>query len=157
MNILIFSDSHGIRSYMLSVARQLRPDKIIHLGDVWGDCACLEPIAPVTAVCGNCDYSAPVPDERVLEIEGVRIFLAHGHRYGVKTDLQAFASAARAERADVALFGHTHSAYSAEHHGVQLFNPGSIAMPRSGLPSYGLLEADKGRFHCRIVYMNPNE
>ena len=75
---------------------------------------------------GNCDFFAPLPEEGVVEIEGLRIFYCHGHKYRVKSDLQGLAQAAKARDCDIAFFGHTHKALICEMDGVTLINPGSL-------------------------------
>ena len=97
------------------------------------------------AVKGNCDSFCGCsmgddPAERVLEIEGHRILLTHGHLHGVKASLIPLASSAQAAGCDIALFGHTHI-YTERYQAINgsavcLFNPGSIGM---GDHSYGVL------------------
>ena len=114
-------------------------DAVIFLGDGLRDavrvfCGCEKTVA---AVCGNCDSSgdfeaakaigAALP-EITLDIGGVRVMCAHGHRYGVKSGLSRIAEAAiRARGAGLVLFGHTHVPIEVHLDGALLFNPGSIA------------------------------
>ena len=70
----------------------------MHLGDHLTDAeelsfACQEP--DFYYVPGNCDYAPTVPQSLTLEFDDVRVFMTHGHIYGVKRDLTALAGAAK--------------------------------------------------------------
>ena len=97
-------------------------------------------------VAGNTDWpDGKTPDEIVVEAAGHRIFLTHGHIYGVRSTLEMLVQAAREEQADIAVYGHTHVAQDVEGE-VRVLNPGSVARPRDeGRPSFMLaeLEAEK--------------
>lgn len=151
MKILVLSDSHGSMEYMRSAIRQERPDYVIHLGDHARDAQSLGrefPMLPIASVRGNCDYGDfDIPEQRLVDYGGVRILMAHGHRYGVKTDLLRYAMTARENEVDVALFGHTHYAYCEEHQGFWLMNPGSCSYHR---PSCGIIEIRNGKASCRL-------
>ena len=75
----------------------------------------------------------------------MRILLTHGHRYGVKEDLQRLTYAALEQACAVALFGHTHEPFLAREQGVLLLNPGSLCQPRLGAGAgLALLTVEKG-------------
>ncbi|MDE7226792.1 MAG: metallophosphoesterase [Treponemataceae bacterium] len=76
-----------------------------------------------------------VPKLLELTAAGKRILLAHGHQHDVYYGTEAFFHAAKRERADVALFGHTHIPYAAHQDGILLLNPGSCARPRRSTPA----------------------
>ena len=67
--------------------------------------------------------------------------MCHGHRYGVKGGLGSLIASAMRKGCDIALFGHTHEPYEEylPEYRLWLFNPGSIAEPSHGDPSFGLL------------------
>ena len=112
MKLLILSDSHGEQEPMRLAVRRERPDVLIHLGDHAADAFELAQEfydLPVSYVRGNCDGPFPSCAETYLRnLEGVRVFAAHGHRYGVKSGLLRFYFAAAENGAQLALFGHTH-------------------------------------------------
>lgn len=153
--LLVFSDSHG-RAGKMSAAFSEHPDAdaVIFLGDGLRDavrvfCGCEKTVA---AVCGNCDSSGDIEaaktigaalPEITLDIGGVRVMCAHGHRYGVKSGLSRIAEAAKARGAGLVLFGHTHVPTEVHLDGALLFNPGSIA---SG--SYGIIYIQDGAILC---------
>lgn len=84
--IVVISDTHGHRAGI----EKLKPlfaenDYIIHLGDGASDMRDIVNAYPEkTFVCqGNCDFFSALP-EGELEVEGVKIFFCHGHKYRVR-------------------------------------------------------------------------
>ncbi len=127
--LVVISDSHG----NIRAMEKLRPfvaenDYFLFLGDGIAD------IFPIrkeyfdkTYFCtGNCDCFPSYPTEGVLEVEKMRIFYTHGHRYGVKSGLGNLAKEAKSRGCQVALYGHTHTPLISEIDGVTLINPGSL-------------------------------
>ncbi len=150
MKLLILSDSHGTRHYMdLAVDRE-RPEGIIHLGDHERDAANLAaryPEIPVWTVSGNCDPGL-APEKLIRELQGVRLYMTHGHTLRVKYGLLRAELAAREEGADVLLFGHTHSSLCDWHNGLWMLNPGSCS--GRGPITYGLLTLSQGEVQAKI-------
>ena len=84
MEILVLSDSHGRVDHMVRAVERFHPRQVLHLGDCVRDAQALErqfPQLPVTMVPGNCDWGQTGEPERLLEIEGVRILMLHGHTH----------------------------------------------------------------------------
>ena len=148
MKIVVFSDSHGRTQAMSRALHQELPDVLIHLGDGFSDLPADIGI-PVYQVRGNCDSPAcGLAESRLLELCGARLFLTHGHRYNVKFGLERLQWAALEAQAQLALFGHTHSALlELNRDAPSLMNPGSIA----GCPgSYGVISLKAGQFSCKL-------
>ena len=150
MLILVISDTHGRITNAVNIIEKLKPDYILHLGDVVRDVEDLEAIFPskdIIAVSGNNDFWASAKysaTERLLDIGGKKIFMCHGHTYGVKRDNARVVLKARQMGAEIALYGHTHSAYNENHDGIQVINPGSYG-------TYAIIEMDKsGNINCEI-------
>ena len=154
MKILVFSDSHGSRTNMLSAMEKHYPniDLIIHLGDGAKEFSYLSDSYPELkffGVRGNCDINSPkeLMTTNILELDNCRILCTHGHEYNVKYSLDNLFRCAVDKKCDVALFGHTHRAYRQyfSDEKLYLFNPGSISL---GSPkSYGIMEiTDNGIF-----------
>ena len=162
MKILVISDSHGKNGRMeLAIEQESPMDLIIHLGDLEGGEDLLEAIAPcpVEIVCGNNDFFAPYPREKVIEAGGVRIFMCHGHNYGVSYGTQRLAEAARQQNCQVAMYGHTHCPDIEEYGDVTVVNPGSISYPRqkNRRPSYMIMNIDdQGKTSFLLYYMTAN-
>ncbi len=127
----IVSDTHGDRGHLqqalLKLEAEGRLDALIHCGDGARDIRFLDGNILQTAVVGgNCDgMAAELPRELLIDIGGVRIYIAHGHYYNVKRGLDLLAEAASAKGAQVACFGHTHKPVCEYRAGVLLVNPGA--------------------------------
>jgi putative phosphoesterase len=151
VRFLVLSDTHGDKTGMvraLDYLDALKADALLHLGDFDADADFLgrELRLPVTAVSGNCDaFRSMRPTEEILEVEGLRLLLTHGHRYGVKENLQRLLYAALERDCAAALFGHTHEPHLSREEGVLLLNPGSLCQPRLGNQAgLALLTVEKG-------------
>lgn len=146
---LILSDFHGNEACFRRVlALQKHLDYIFFLGDGYAAAervASEESASPFVGVRGNCDiFSCGALDEMTLDLDGVRIFLHHGHTTSVKHGLGGACAAALRHEADICLFGHTHTPYLSyeQREGRKpfyLFNPGTIA---SG--QFGIMEIRRG-------------
>lgn len=150
MRFAILSDTHGDLSRMFAAAdyiRALKPDALIHLGDFCADAEAMakELRLELHAVAGNCDAGRTThPAADVLEAEGARILLCHGHTYDVGETPQRLIWAAQERECTAALFGHTHRQFLEKEDGVLLMNPGSLCRPRGTEAGLGLLTVEKG-------------
>ena len=155
MKILVLSDSHSALSFMRRCIAWAGPDAVIHLGDHYDDGAAMaeeHPGIDFYQVPGNCDryrYGVKDAEIRVVEVGGVRLYLTHGHLHHVKSGLWSLLRDARAAGAQVALFGHTHSAHCGNEDGLWLINPGSCGY--YGGSAALLTVADKKISDCRII------
>lgn len=155
MRILIVSDTHHDFDalYRLVLREKDTLDLLLHLGDCVQDAEDLRseyPLLPMRFVRGNCDYACDAPDTAVVDAAGVRLFLTHGHLFGVNNTTERLAAKARQQDASVALFGHTHRRFWQNAAGVQLFNPGSLSKPRDGVRSYGIIEVVQHQPVCSL-------
>ena len=158
MKILVISDTHGdIEKAREAIEDNPDLDLIIHLGDYFRDAQKLSdffPHIPIEYIYGNSDFMiGDVPSEKILEFNGKRIFITHGHKYSVKWDYNKLCSKAEEMNADILLFGHTHIADMVRKKEYLLVNPGSISDPRDGEgESYLILEIDSKKVKTKIVY-----
>jgi putative phosphoesterase len=131
MKVLIVSDSHGLTTELtkLRERHQHEIDAIIHCGDAELSADCDE-LKEVLYVRGNCDFEKRFPNEMVHEINGIRVFITHGHLYNVKMTLMNLYYKAKEVGAKVVCFGHSHIAGSEMIDDVLFVNPGSIYLPR---------------------------
>ena len=151
MKILVFSDSHRALGTMYDAIERLRPDAVIHLGDHLEDAESMESVfsgVDFYHVPGNCDFFTSAPPSLTISLDGVRVFLTHGHLFGVKSGLTRLALEARRVGAQLALFGHTHEADFLRMGDVTLFNPGSAGMGRQ---TYGMITVKGTEFKCEIL------
>lgn len=153
--ILVFSDSHGSVGTMTKIIEQMPGvSGVIHLGDINRDIQYLEDTFfdfPIYGVQGNNDHTGSYPNEKMLTIDGKKIFITHGHYYLSNFDPSRLKTIPATEKADLILYGHTHIAYTEKFDGKLLANPGSISRPRMGEPSYGVIEIEDGKLnYCNI-------
>lgn len=136
---------------MYDAIERLRPDAVLHLGDHLEDAESMESVfssIDFYHVPGNCDYFTNVPPSLTISLDGVRIFLTHGHLFGVKSGLTRLTLEARRVGAQLALFGHTYRALLEEQDGLWLMNPGACGAGRS---DFGEIITDEhGGFTCRL-------
>jgi uncharacterized protein len=147
----LISDTHGL----------IRPDVhealtgvelILHAGDVGGPGILdeLRLIAPVKAVSGNTDApdDPSLSDEILIDVDGVRVHVSHGHEVGSPTPAKL---AARYD-ADVVIYGHTHRQLITRLEGRLFVNPGSAGPRRFSLsPSVGRLIIANGNAEVEII------
>ena len=153
--VLIVSDSHGRLEYLEDVMERVKAGLILHLGDVEGDedLIAAEAGCEVVFVRGNCDYSSDAPISETVAVGRHKIFMAHGHTFGVGFGTDELAHAAKEAGCDVALFGHTHVPYKDEVDGVTVINPGSISLPRQDgrIPTFAVADVDaNGDLHFAL-------
>lgn len=149
MRVLVISDTHGYHKNLDKVLEMERPyDQVIHLGDIEGDEDYLESAAgcPVAAVKGNNDYFSPLPQEQMIELDGKRIFITHGHYYYVVAGLEHLIREAKGRGADMVMFGHIHRPVIRQEGNLSVINPGSLSFPRQEgrKPSYIMMESGDG-------------
>ena len=170
--ICVISDTHGSPAALEAVISACgEVDGFFHLGDYASDARRLAERngKPVYSVLGNCDsfsfiepeeneFPKPqkrVASERVVTVDGARIFLCHGHRYDV--DFAPYTLSYRAEELGcaAALYGHTHRGELSAFGRVLMLNPGSPSRPRGGAkPSFALLEIENGCVNARIIVLD---
>ena len=161
MRIGVFSDSHGDSEALDCLLEKMGYlDAVCFLGDVARDAQHLEdrlaamPNRPVLyAVRGNNDYysTCMLPWDRVIELDGVRIYMEHGHR---SVNLFSLSYKAQENGARIAMFGHTHQAYAEDDGRVLLLNPGSAGnYCRGGRARACVLELRNGSYRIQDFAM----
>jgi len=155
MRIGVVSDTHGMLDFLdCALAKMGQVDALIHLGDYTSDVPYIQRHTQlqVYSVSGNCDAPDSAPGERVIVCDGVRLFLTHGHRYGVKRDGLRLIYRANELGCSAALYGHTHQPELNYECGVLLINPGSLSRPRGGSQvSCAVLEIEDGEVQARLL------
>ena len=143
MRLIVVSDSHGCREPMVELYQRYPNDGMIHQGDHISDARwMLERTQghPVYGVKGNCDAPFQGPEELLLELDGKKILICNGHRYGVKSGLGQLLAAAKAQGVDGVFFGHTHLPLLEQREGMLILNPGSLKMG-----DYAMIEIEEGK------------
>jgi len=134
---------------------------ILHAGDVDSEDILieLEAIAPVRGVMGNMDgmeLSHRLPLRDVVDLDGVRIGLAHGHLHGGPSDRhQRLREAFEADGVQAIIYGHTHRSCADTDENPWVLNPGSASQGRGHGRSIGLLRvAEDGTLDFQIVRLD---
>ena len=129
-------------------------DLIIHAGDLTVQAVIdeLEDIAPVMAVQGNMDRVAGLnlPKARVIDVEGLKIGVAHGEVYP-RADTQQLLYLARQLEVDILVTGHSHQPKIEQIEDVLLINPGSPIVPRLADRTVMLLEVIDKKVDVEII------
>ena len=158
MKIVAFSDAHGEKG-LINRIMNYNPDAdyVISLGDSEVDYAFLQEL-DIVAIKGNYPRDPGFAYEGVLEVEGKKIYLTHGHKYGVHRKLTKLSSHALKNEYDLVLYGHTHIAKIDHIGSCILANPGSVKSPRNSIPpSYMIITIENGTFHFTFKESYTNE
>ena len=145
---IVISDTHGRRANLKLIEGILpETDYLFFLGDGFSDIKeiLLKYPQKVVYVLGNCDGGH---GDKILEVEGVKIMLTHGHDYGVKRGLLNLNYKAREIGAKVVFYGHTHTSNVTTEGGVTMINPGALS---SYIPSYAYVVFADGKVYEKIV------
>lgn len=145
MKILVMSDSHGRRDLVKKIIQKHEDTAmVLHLGDVLEDVSDMPPLFPdrkFVWVRGNCDVYRDDPLHTCVTVDGVTLFMAHGHSFAVHYGLTALTQEALRRGAQICLYGHTHVPCNRYQNGLYIMNPGSLSRPRdSSRAGYGLIE-----------------
>ncbi|KOP67764.1 phosphodiesterase [Bacillus sp. FJAT-18019] len=162
--ITVLSDTHMPRKAKALPAALLaelkQSELILHAGD-WSNWELYEQLsqyAPVDGVAGNVDDDRIVERlgyKKLLDIEGKRIGIVHGHvGQGQTTPIRARKAFTEAE-VDCILFGHSHIPFIEWVEGVLLFNPGSATdKRRQPQYSYGRIYIQDDSLEAKHVFFD---
>ncbi|MGG5462933.1 metallophosphoesterase [Clostridium sp. B9] len=145
MRVAIVSDTHGVTNVIEYIKTLLHDsDVLIHLGDSINDVKILSKDfeGKVYAVVGNCDYEKNGEVEQVIEIEGKKFLITHGHKYAVKYGLDRIFYRGMELGVDGVIFGHTHRKIAIQEGGLWIINPGSPSIPKDGEASIAFMDID---------------
>ena len=149
MKAIVLGDSHrDYRSIHKILTSEAPFDQIIHTGDVHRDVEDILSVyqdIPCAYVLGNNDFLVwGVPNRREFSLGNIKVFLTHGHLYGVKQSCGRLLREAKACGARLCIFGHTHKACAEEKDGIFLLNPGAAYR------SYAVVEYDGDNFTVKL-------
>ena len=155
----IISDTHGNYNAMdVCVSKAKDVDAWFHLGDYVIDADRLSRSTgkQVYSVAGNCDILSDAPPELMVELEGLKLLLMHGHKYDVSVnDIYRACLRAQELNCNAIFYGHTHVSEISNYGGLITVNPGSPSSPRNGrCPSFAIAELEDGRIRVKIVAVN---
>ncbi|RAJ00944.1 MULTISPECIES: metallophosphoesterase [Paenibacillus] len=161
MKIIVISDTHLPRR-----ARKLPDplvealsdaDLILHAGD-WSDWSVhklLSAYAPIEGVAGNTDppeIGQKLGFSRIVEADGLRLGLVHGHLGSKSTEQNAIHTFA-GQQVDAVIFGHSHIPVMHTVNDVLIFNPGSPTDRRfQPQYSFGIMTTNLGKLQAEHVF-----
>ena len=158
MRAIVLSDSHNNTASCeraICAVGEKNIDMIIHLGDIARDVDYLESLyypIKVVSVLGNNDFLRHGDYERVIDFDGHKIFICHGHTLSVNYGTEKLETVARQKGCVAALYGHTHqNKLEKKEDGFFILNPGSTSRPRGTKASYGILESENEKLSAVIV------
>lgn len=154
MKVIIASDTHGYFAPLSNYILENQDiDLLIHAGDGVEDVKTInmESQIPYYVVRGNNDHNPNIPLEQLIEVEEIKIFLTHGHNYGVDYSYDEIITKAKDLGSDIVVFGHTHSYYNNKHDGILVLNPGSVSLPRDDNPGFMVMNVDKDQYKLERV------
>ena len=129
-------------------------DLILHAGDLTSPKVIeeLEKTAPVVAIQGNMDRvnGIDLPIAKTIEVEGLKIGIAHGEVYP-RADTQQLVYLAKELDVDILVTGHSHQPKIEQTDGVLLLNPGSPIVPRRADRTVMLLEIKNKEVDVEII------
>lgn len=141
--IVVLSDTHGNVSGLEKIRNILAEnDAVIHCGDGYKDLDYFPEIKEKHCVKGNCDGLNR--DEKIIEIEGKKVLILHGHNHGVKSGIERLRYYAMEKGVNVVFYGHTHKASIVEADGITFINPGNLSKySASNSYCYVVINGDK--------------
>ena len=143
MRIGVISDTHGDQVAIRQVIKEASDvDMWLHAGDCSQDVEYLKSLVtvPVISVRGNCDGNDTTTKiDEFVKVGIHRIWLTHGHCYGVKQNTQNLVRCSKQHEVNAVIYGHTHIPDNHWCEGILIFNPGSAYGSRA---TYGLLDID---------------
>ncbi|MDZ5712391.1 metallophosphoesterase [Jeotgalibacillus haloalkalitolerans] len=158
MKLLVVSDNHGDEQIIKDVRKhwENKVDYMFHAGDseLPFDSGAMEPFVKVR---GNCDFDSSYPENEVVDCGDIKVFITHGHLYGIKSSLDRIRYKADENNADLIIFGHSHQ-LGAEMLDRKLFlNPGSTRLPRDrNEPTYAVVSIENLQVEI-VFYTNEHD
>lgn len=154
MKILVISDMHSNKVGLLNkIILETKPNYIFFLGDglkFFQEQLNNFDLKKVYMVRGNCDFFSKAPETQVIEVEGFKFLLTHGHKFGVKSSINTLFYYAKEQNIDVVCFGHTHRSFSKTIDNINFLNPGSLSSERASENSFAVLEIIQQKIRKKI-------
>ena len=160
MRVLVVSDTHGRHTNLDKILEMVGPmDMFIHLGDVENGEFYLDVVIECEKhiIGGNNDFFSDLPREEEFYIGKKKVFITHGHSYGVSAGTEELKRAGISRGADIVMFGHTHRPYLEVGEEITLLNPGSVSYPRQSgrKASYMIITMDsKGELSYQQQFLD---
>lgn len=142
----------------------------IHTVLLTGNVTCKEMYEYFRTLCSNVlaaqgdfdDYAKDIPPAQVVDVEGLKFGVIHGHQVVPWGDKEALGMWQRQLGVDVLVYGHTHQSKTFEFGGSYFINPGSVTGAFSPFesevqPSFVLADVQGTSMTLFIYQMEGNE
>lgn len=154
--VIVISDTHGRFQPLYRIIEKHRQEAacFLHLGDGWDEVEDIRSVYPqlrLLAVPGNCDFGVRAPLMQSVTVGGKTILFTHGHLHRVKYGTDLLKQTARAQGADIVLYGHTHRSSTEYDQGLYVMNPGSPVLPRDSAAGYGIIDIGSAGIVLNLV------
>lgn len=126
MKLILISDSHGNKAGIDKIFKNKEFDYLFFMGDGLSDLGTYINLNNVYAVSGNCDFFSKVDNEKYVELDGIKIFMTHGNKYGVKSTIDHIVSRGKELGVDFVFYGHTHRRNIENIDNIYFINPGKF-------------------------------
>lgn len=158
MRIGVISDSHNNwKNIAMALDRMGKIDVLIHAGDGYEDLNELNNLGNTNIIWvkGNCDLGEKQDEEKIVQLEGKKFLIVHGHQYSVKESLTRLYFRAKETEADLVIYGHSHIPEVFVQDGITFINPGSVSIPRTHKgKSFCIIDE---KFGAEIIYYETNK
>ncbi len=151
--ILVVSDSHGNDEALKELINNTQFDYMFFLGDKLADLENID-AKNIYKVKGNWDFGKNEPLSQIVEVEGVKFFVMHGHTFGVRFGMGYLIKEAEKEGVDVVCYGHTHNADNSNINGIMYLNPGAFSTLKGGKKTYAIIKVDNKKASAQILSYN---
>lgn len=142
--IVVMSDNHGESNIIDEIReREYDADVFVHCGDSEANSELLH---GWIGVKGNNDWSSTLNEEEIIRVDGIGIYICHGHRLPFFDRTDFVTDLLRRNDCQILLCGHTHVPEHTMIDEFHIINPGSTTLPRRG--------SDKG--YCVIKIQDKN-
>lgn len=151
MKLVVVSDNHRDKEVLTWIHSEYAgADHYIHVGDSEMSEDQLTSLG-FYGVRGNYPFEPKFPNDLLLEFAGVKTFITHGHKYGVKLGIYGLVEAAISLNVHLVLYGHTHQPKINEFENILFVNPGSASSQRSMYSSFAVITIEEQRITIAII------
>lgn len=151
MKLVVVSDNHRDKEVLTWIQSEYAgADHYIHVGDSEMSEDQLTSLG-FYGVRGNYPFEPKFPNDLLLEFAGVKTFITHGHKYGVKLGIYGLVEAAISLNVHLVLYGHTHQPKINEFENILFVNPGSASSQRSMYSSFAVINIEEQRITIEII------
>ncbi|WP_291999925.1 metallophosphoesterase family protein [Caldivirga sp.] len=153
IKLIVIGDTHVVNgslpeNCLVRLIKSERFDFIIHVGDLSNEqvLSDLKKLGNLIAVAGETD-TVLLPDKELLDLEGLRVLIIHGHQKEARMHLRRIAHYFNAR---LVLTGHTHKPSIQDLGESIVVNPGSLMGSNGEDGTMAIINLDSGIIRVRV-------